>query len=184
MDKCERCRGEKVVVNLLGTELHETCPVCKGTGLAAPSDLDGARRVVVDYGRSLGEAIAAGGYDCANADITEDNFPAERGGRADVGLELVHLDRIATTAKVEAELSRRGGLRPAAHMELLAFGERYPDVQRKFPVVALGSSWADPDGSLRVPCLDGDSGRRRLRLYWGHPGRSWYESCRFLAVRK
>lgn len=32
---CSKCKGQKVVVNLMGASLHETCPACRGTGKAA-----------------------------------------------------------------------------------------------------------------------------------------------------
>jgi len=169
----------------------------------------GARRsepdlysVTVDRSRTLAEMVAAGRYDQTDGDINEKNFPSpvpppaepecpnrgpyrtsdiSAGGRTE--LELVHLARDATTEEVEAELVRRG-LHPADLWELLDFGERYPDVQRKFPVIALGSSWADPGGYLRVPCLGGSSGYRYLYLDWDHPDGGWRGSDRFLAVRK
>jgi hypothetical protein len=66
--------------------------------------------------------------------------------------------------------------------ELLAFGEKYPDVQREFPVVALGSAWRDSVGNRHVPYLVRHAGRRLLYLYW--LGCEWDSGYRFAAVRK
>jgi hypothetical protein len=162
-------------------------------------------RITVDWTRSLAEMIAAGRYDSSNSAITEGHFPLpspenvseqsrhpRRGAYRTPGeftddgaveVEPVHLNRLMKTEEVLAELDRRG-LRPATLPELLAFGEKHPDVQRKFPVVALGSVWAGPSGYRCVPCLSGYSGDRSLDLDWDEPGDEWGGNYRFLAVRK
>lgn len=73
------------------------------------------------------------------------------------------------------------GLRPGTVEELLAFGATFPDMQRKFPIVALGSS-AELDGRRAVAYLfGGDSGRRLNLDCWGG---AWVGRYRFLAFRK
>jgi hypothetical protein len=69
---------------------------------------------------------------------------------------------------------------------LLAFGAKYPDEQRKYPIIALGS-FCSVYGNRVVPELwrDGRQGytdRRNLNL--SHWYCEWHESCRFLVVRK
>jgi len=98
------------------------------------------------------EMIAAGQYDSYNRDINSENFPIKESGSLEVNLEFVHLGRNATTDEVEAELDKHG-LRPATLAELLAFGAKYPDVQREFPVIASGSVWRGRGGGRDVPCL-------------------------------
>ncbi len=148
--------------------------------------------VAIDWSQSPKQMIASGRYDYVNEDINERNFPlsppvqedgSERSNRGETELELIYFDRRLTTAEVLDELDSRG-LRPAVVWELLAFGERYPDVQRKFPVAALGSSWTDPSGDCHVPYLYDVSGHRRLNLRWGDPVDRWNDDYRFLAVRK
>ena len=162
-------------------------------------------RIKVDWSRSLIQMIDAGWYDFADEFITEKNFPlsppdniSERSkhprrgayrtpgeftddGAVDV--ELVRLNRSVDTKEVLAEIDRRS-LRPATLPELLAFGEKYPDVQRQFPVVALGSSLVGPCGYRQVPFLCGDSGCRHLDLTWGASVAEYNDYFRFLAVRK
>ncbi|MBI4098457.1 MAG: hypothetical protein HY437_00295 [Candidatus Magasanikbacteria bacterium] len=99
----------------------------------------------------------------------------------DVELHLIHLGHDASTDAVLAELDRRN-LRPAALPELLALGAKNPNLQKEFPLVALGSVWRYWYGSRDVACLDYWLGGRYLDLCWG--GDAWFEGCRFLAVRK
>ncbi|KKR48343.1 MAG: hypothetical protein UT86_C0007G0022, partial [Candidatus Magasanikbacteria bacterium GW2011_GWC2_40_17] len=86
-----------------------------------------------------------------------------------------------STDEVLAEMDRHG-LRPALYEELLAFGAKYPDEQRQFPIIALGSVWRGFGGRLRVAYLSRGGSERSLSLYWF--GGDWNGFCRFLAVRK
>jgi len=147
-------------------------------------DLRRLRRERAGPGRRRGSGrCGPRGYDYADPDVNGTNFPDYPPPEGGPASELVHLGKGMTTAEVEVVLDARG-LRRAGIWELLAYGEANPDEQRRFPIAALGSSWTDPYGSLRVPYLDGGSGYRLLGLYWDHPDFSWLEYCRFLAVRK
>lgn len=137
--------------------------------------------VTVDYGKSVEEMVKLGLYDWSNHDITSEHFPAKWTGQTDLAIELVHFNRYIGTNDALKELNRMG-YRPAELHELLAFGEKYPDVQREFPVVALGSVWQRPYGYRYVPCLYWFGSKRRLYLRWS--GRDWGDICRFAAVRK
>ena len=99
----------------------------------------------------------------------------------EVAFEYVHMGRDASTDEVLAEMDRHG-LRPALYEELLAFGAKYPDEQRQFPIIALGSVWRGFGGRLRVAYLSRGGSERSLSLYWF--GGDWNGFCRFLAVRK
>ncbi len=138
--------------------------------------------LVIDYTQSLAEMVATGKYSAGavNTNITEEHFPVET-GEANVQSVLVHLDRTVDSDQVLRELDKRG-LRPATMVELLAFGAQHPDAQRQFPIVALGSVWADPDDDRRVGCLWGRPASRELHLSWFDG--QWGAHCRFLAVRK
>jgi hypothetical protein len=135
----------------------------------------------VDYERSVEDLVKAGGYDWANSDITSRNFPTKRKGRAEVVVELIHFNRYISTDEVLRELDRMG-FRPAKLHELLAFGEKYPEAQRRFSVVALGSVWLDRDGFRHVPYLDGHGSSRVLYLRWYVFG--WFGFYWFAVVRK
>lgn len=136
-------------------------------------------RFTLDYSMSLQEMIAAGQYDWVNPDITAKRFPLTGKGTHDLVGKLIHLNRPVSSEEVVAELDKMG-LRPATIEELLAFGAA-PDLQRNFPVLALGSSCL-VDSGRRVACLSRDGAERGLDLYWWS-GR-WNDDYRFLAVRK
>lgn len=162
--------------------------------------------VSVDYTRTLAQMIEVGKYDWEASDITEEHFPIERpsnfsvptidGGHhrtlsvqnCEVKLVLVHLNNVARTDEVVRYMDKLG-LRPARIEELLAFGEKYPDIQRHFPVAAIGSFWVD-SGHRNVPFLDSGSyrrisdERRILSLDWDGRALKWADRYRFLAVSK
>ncbi len=138
--------------------------------------------VSVDYAKTLPEMIAAGKYDWKNEDITEANFPQTHAEEViDTTIEFVHLNRDASTDEALRYLEAEG-LRPATLEELLALGEKHPDLQRDFPIIALGSVWQYSCGDRRVPCLGRGVAGRILYLGWIEGG--WGGFCRFAAVRK
>jgi hypothetical protein len=137
--------------------------------------------VTVNYDLSVEEAIAAGDYQAVNADITSKNFLSERKGQAEVNVVLVRFEHRMKSEDVVQELEKEG-LRPAELPEFLAFGARYPDVQRKFSVAGLGSVWQDRKGYRNVPCLYEASEGRYLDLHWWDDG--WYSYTRFAATHK
>lgn len=137
--------------------------------------------VTVNYDLSFKGMVRAGGYDWVNSDITQKNFPIEGDGTLEVTIELVHFDRYMTADEALFELDKRG-LRAATLPELLAFGETHPDVQREFPIIALGSVWQSRSGRRYVPCLWSRSDERFLDLGWFEF--RWHAVYRFAAVRK
>lgn len=137
--------------------------------------------VMVNYNLSVKKAIKAGNYDWTNDDITSENFPTKRSGEAEVDIELVHFNRDMSTEEVLAEFDKRG-LEPAELHELLKIGEKYPNLQREFPIVALGSVRRSPYGSRYYPYLSCDNSERTLYLGW--PGVRWGGRCRFAVLRK
>ena len=136
---------------------------------------EGVYSVTVDYGLSLAKMIKAGKYDYVNSDINAKNFPVARIGKVEMkNLELVHLNCNASTDEAIREIGKRGlGLGDLPM--LLALGAKYPELQREFPVAALGSSWVGRDGRRDVAYLWHGRGIRGLSL-------RWYD--RFLAVCK
>ena len=137
--------------------------------------------VTVNYDLSVKDAIAAGKYDWKNDDITTKNFPSKCTGVADMEIILVKFDDTMSSEDVIRELDKKG-LRPAALPELLAFGEKYTDVQREFPVIALGSVRQHSDGNRLVPSLFKVASQLCLGLVWF--GGKWDSLYRFAAVRK
>jgi hypothetical protein len=130
----------------------------------------------VNYGISVEEGMIKGRYDWVDPNIISRHFPAKHRGKTKITMELIHFNRTFPTDMALREIEIMG-FRPAELRELFGFGEKYPDLQRDFPVVALGSVWQG-----RVPYLDGDASERVLDLEWLE--NDWCEFCRFAAVRQ
>lgn len=140
-------------------------------------------KVVVDYSKSLAEMIRLGKYDWANDDINDKHFPIQGAGQHEAELVLVHFNKDITTKEVLAHLSSND-LKAAEIEHLLVFGTIYPEIQKEFPVVALGSVWVLGGGFRDCPYLSFVGGGRELGLGWRGDDDQWGGGCRFLAVRK
>ena len=136
--------------------------------------------VLVDFEASVEELVRLGDYDWANSNITSPHFPTSRTGKVETKIKLFHFDQSISSEQAIREMDK-AGYRPAEAHELLAFGVKYPDVQREFPVVALGSVWRRPYGFRLVVCLYGIGVKRYAGLHWF--GRGWGDDWRFAAVR-
>jgi hypothetical protein len=137
--------------------------------------------VTVNYDLSVEEAIQAGNYQAVHSDINARNFPSTRSGQAAMEVVLVRFENRMRSEDVLREFDKEG-LRAAELPEFLAFGAKYPDVQRKFSVAGLGSVWGDRKGYRNVPCLYEASEGRYLDLHWWDDG--WYSYTRFAALHK
>ena len=139
--------------------------------------------IVVDHKRSLSEMIKAGKYDRPNSDITADHFPIKGKDKSkqEKNVVLFHFDKTMSSEQVIVEMDKEGFL-PAKIEDNLALGEIQPELQKQFPIVALGSIWRDAVALPRVSCLYWDGTRRALHLCWF--AYSWDPDSRFLAVRK
>ncbi len=132
-----------------------------------------------DYALTFASLLAEGDYGYKNPNITPVNFP----GVCISGFDAVPVSFNREIGSDEAvrEMDQMG-LRPATMLELLAFGAKFPDIQRKFPIVELASSWVAPGGYRCVGVLDRWSDRRKVFLAdWAY---DWHAASRFLAVRK
>ncbi len=101
--------------------------------------------VSVNYDLPFVEAVEAGKYQAVHACITSHNFPSTRHGQAQLEIILVRYHSRMTSEGVLSELDKEG-LRPAELPEFLAFGAEYPEVQRQFSIIGLGSVWTDRKG--------------------------------------
>lgn len=137
--------------------------------------------VEIDYTDTFEQRLAAGRYDWKNSDITEKHFPVKGEGKVKLDLELAHYAKSMSTEAVLAAIDAQG-YRPATIEELLAFGAKYPELQREFPIIALGSVWRDLNGRRDVAFLCGGGHERYLGL--GRVEGDWGGHCRFLVVRK
>jgi hypothetical protein len=138
------------------------------------------RVIAVDYGTSLPDMIAGGKYDWVNPSITADKFPIEGTGAKNFRTKLFHFSRDISSEDAIAAMKSDNFL-PATHLHGLAFGAAFPDEQRKYPIVCLGSS-AQVCGGRGVVGLGGGGVGRDLRLYgWGG---GWRGNWRFLGVQE
>jgi len=137
--------------------------------------------LLVNYDLPLADAIDAGQYQGVHASFTRENFPPARSGQAEVEIILVRYQQRMESENVLRELDKEG-LRAAELSEILAFGAEYPEVQRRFSVIGLGSVWKDRKGYRNVPCLYEASEGRYVDLHWWDDG--WYSFSRFAAIRK
>jgi len=140
--------------------------------------------LVVDYDRSVENGIKAGKYDWSDAsttEITTSHFPSEETGTNEISMELVHFGQGKTVNEVLSELDKMI-MRSATLKELLAMGEKFPDLQRESPIIALGSVWQISDDRRLCASLGGSDSGRFLGLV--RIGDQWSVRCRFAAVRK
>ena len=131
------------------------------------------------FGHSINDLVKQGNYGWSNSDINDGNFQADEMHQSEVILK--HFDKDMSTEAVLKALDA-DGLRPATMSELLELGIRYPELQKQFPIVALGSVWRCPSGGRYVGCLCCYVGQRKLSLDWVDG--DWDDGCRFAAVRK
>ncbi len=138
--------------------------------------------MMVDYSRSVADLIKDGAYNYANPNITDENFPLqpfEMGQEKEA--KLYHFNRDISSDAAISEMAK-DGFRPATARELLTYGAKNPEVQREFPIVALGSVWLYPNGFRHVVFLVSALRGRNADLYWYVD--DWGSRYRFLAVRK
>lgn len=135
-------------------------------------------KVVVDFGISLAEMIKAGNYDYINDDITSEHFPIKGEGKWEVEIALLHFNSFIASDEAIKKADDPVILLP----ELLALGAQYPELQKQFPIVALGSVWQDRGGHRYVPDLWRDGVERRLYLFLFE--RDWLPDYRFAVARK
>lgn len=139
--------------------------------------------LTVDHSQPWSGVEQEFGYVSSN--INDERFSVEPGGISQVAIAPLKLHRdgeewISTDEAVK-RMSEQG-TRPATGREARAYAKANPEVQRQFPIVALGSSWVDLNGDRLVPYLVDWRGERALDLDW--TGGDWNSGWRFLAARK
>lgn len=173
-------RNRATIRSLMGlNETTSAVPAQTGTATFNPDSFS----LVVNYDAKLEYLARMGRYNFVNENFTSANFPTTRTGTATLeGGRLVHFGRDMSTAAVEKKLDEMG-LRPGEPHELAAFGSKYPDVQREYPVVALGGKrWREPGFGECVAYLRVWDVRRGL--YLDIVVSDWGGNDRFLAFPK
>lgn len=116
-----------------------------------------------------------------NSDVTDEHFPSEKSEAKKQQAVLLCLHGTVTDQEV-TDTMRHLKLRDGLPQELLSLGLDYPDLQKKFPIVARGRAWLHWSGDRCVPFLWYDYGERSL--YLDYRENDWREDCRFLAFRE
>ena len=135
----------------------------------------------VDYNTSLDDMIIKGGYVEVDRGINEKKFPKDPIFLdssclvCDVFVKIFYFPNSFSTINI-IEAMEESGYRPAFLLELLFFGEAYPNLQKTFPIVALGSV----DKNQKVAMLDFITfGRILTSIKYDH---KWVNQS-FLAVK-
>ena len=129
---------------------------------------------------TFAERIARGKYDRTNSDLTEDKFPVTADQMGDWEWRLFHFKRKIFSEEV-IQLIGDAGFEPAEIGHILTFGMNYPEEQRRYPIIGLGSR-ALVDMARYGPGLWNDGDKRKLYLDWF--GGGWHSHYRFLGVRR
>ena len=128
-------------------------------------------QLLIDYNLGLKKRIEAGKYDeIDDASLfTAKNFPKRSFGKTTRIVKVINF-RIDISGYEVLERFAHWKLRPAQIWELLAIGEKFPDLQRKFVLPALGSMIQAPYGFRRIPGISGLEDCRHLGWDWFDKG--------------
>ncbi|MBI4837474.1 MAG: hypothetical protein HY813_03680 [Candidatus Portnoybacteria bacterium] len=130
---------------------------------------------------TLEQLVEYGKYNAVNKEIKSDGFPTEK-TRSKPEMAIFSSSRYIETKDILAEMKRQG-YRPATIKDLAELGAAHPDMQREFPIVALGS-WLYGGGDRRFPFLHGCATMRVFFLCVERLCVPWHPICRFAAARE
>lgn len=177
-----RDEGEALLNKLGGIEIARN--IIKGTVEVVTkviSYIVNTFTVLVDETLSVEEAIKLAKFDWFNDDITPKTFPKPKNGKkGDKEVAIFHFGKDISSEDAIAKMDEVG-YRPASIWDLLGLAVKEPNLQRKFPIIALGSV-CELNGLCRVAYLREVGGRRELDLVWFDE--YWNDRCRFAGVRK
>lgn len=141
-------------------------------------------KVTIDYTKTIEQAIAGSNYNLDSSEIHTDNFPISlemAGKKVEAFLTLFNFFYTISLEDVLFKMNK-AGFREATLMELLALGSSFPESQRQFPIIALGSVLCRVKDQKLVPCLHTRGSNSHLFLSSLYS--QWHSNYRFLAVRK
>ena len=138
--------------------------------------------LTVPPGLTFAERIIAGNYDWTNSNVGEKRFPHDPMTIGEWEFDLFHPNRNISSenAKKEAEVD---GWVVAKWEHLFAYGKAFPEKQKKFPIIALGSVYCGR-GDHRVLALGFWLGRSKRQVVLRHWDNVWLPRSHFLRVRK
>ena len=140
--------------------------------------------ITVNYAgnKTIKNLLKEGKYDWVNSSITDRNFPTNKTGTEEDEIHLAHFHRRFDNEDLVIEELDKLGYKPVNSAQLLALGAKYPDLQRQFPIVALGQCWVDSRVRRFVVYLDGRSDDRHANLDWRED--EWHGDWRVAVVCK
>jgi len=124
--------------------------------------------------------VNAGKYDWTNSDVSDEHFPNSKMITETVRIQLVHFGCVISSEDIIAEF-KKGRLRGINVAEVLSLGRDQPDLQRLYPIIALGQKWYFSKKDSFVVCLAWHGMLRRIYLL-SRLRREWPAHCRFPAV--
>lgn len=139
------------------------------------------RLIITLSSQSVNALVRSGNYDWTSCLINDESFPFHTSLDGEWECDLWD-----PKGPVSSEDAKKAcfmdGWMPATVIHLLAFGAKYPEIQRKNWIVGLGSPSCRSYLYRDVLVLNEDNKERRLSLvYWSD---GWKAFCRFLRVRR
>lgn len=131
--------------------------------------------LIIDYSQTFEQMIAAGCYEWKNDNITAERFPIKGKGTVEFEAVLFHFSKGIWSEDAKKQIEQ-AGYEVGKIEHILSFGAKYPEEQRKFSIVGLGSV-----GEVSQLCMVGGSKRGLGRGWWNGV---WGANYRFLGVRK
>lgn len=174
----KKAGGHEQVLRILSGELKIQLLSTTAEAAVVPEPVDQFLTIEADI--SFEDRIKRGNYGWRNSDLTEKKFPVTAEQVGDWEWKLFHFNRDISSEEA-IRLMKEDSYDAGQIGHILAFGEKYPEEQRKFPIIGLGSV-AEVGLRRVVPGLWDGNGERRLSLLWFGVG--WHRRCRFLGVRR
>lgn len=149
---------------------------------------DATYTIIVDYSKTIKELIADCNFGAFDSCINDTNFPltaVSTDSVKELSAKLINFDREWISSDDAIAKMNQAGYRPATIFELAAFAEKYRKEQKKFIILALGST-CNAYIALCVAGLYFYEGTYQLNLFDGkQPGPFWPTSVfRFLIIHK
>jgi len=140
--------------------------------------------IITNYAgnKTIKNLLKEGKYDWVNVGITDKNFPTNKTGTEVDEIYLPHFHRRFDNEDLVIEELDGLGYKQVNPAQLLALGAKHPDLQRQFPIAALGQCWVDSRARRCVVYLDGCSDGRHANLDWRED--EWHGDWRVAVVRK
>lgn len=125
-----------------------------------------------DYVITFEKMLKAGKYDEVSDEIRRRIFPFAGTIRSGTEAELRFFDRPVYFPELRS-IFRKSSLRFATFLELLAFGIQYPEPQRQYQIMALGTLYQEQSyptflykGMCYAPYLYGTAKKRGIDSFW------------------